>query len=142
MRSGTRQFLGKEGIASSLLLNILHHRFGQMRNETANLFAGKRIDWQGFDRMFALHMRYQGPQRMWWLRWQFGIAARRQQYDRVPINMTSQVAQQFSATAIGPLDIVQHNQEWRALAGANQKVANGFPQAQLLLLRRHQRHHR
>ena len=75
-----------------------------MRDEGADLLAGKRLDIKRHDRVFSQHFFNQAAQRM--RRRNFVFATRSNEHNRVVIHTASKVSKQLATTAIGPLQVV------------------------------------
>ena len=67
---------------------------------------------------------------------QFYVPAGACDEDGVAAQLAHQVGQQFATAAVGPLQVVEDDQQGRAFANGVEQRAGGFPQAQLLLFGR------
>ena len=103
------QLFGEEGVASSLDLNVLHYPLRQvryMRDEGADLLAGKRLDIKRHHRVFPQHFFNQAAEWIRCLRRYFFFATGSNEHNRVVMYAASKVSKQLATTTIGPLQVV------------------------------------
>ena len=139
----TRQLFGEEGIARRPRTDALHHRLRHLRDlrdQHADLLVAQRLQLDGLDRVLALQVGEQGTQGV--VGSQLVLATGAHDHNGMVLQAARQVGQQFATAAIGPLQVVERDQERRAIADNRQQFARGLPQAQLLLLWRQRRRDR
>src|SRR6266568_2164900 len=96
-RGSAGQLFCEERVASYLLLNILHNRLGQIRDELGYLFSGEWLQVERGHGVLALHVGNERTQRVRRLSWQLSIAAGRQQEDGIAVDVASEIAKEVAA---------------------------------------------
>src|SRR5579859_2955429 len=104
-----REFFREEGIASRLCLNALHDIFGEMGEQGNDLRVGEWFDRDGSDSLFAPQIPDQGIEFMLWS--QFAIATGTDQEDALILQMMSEIGEEFNATIVSPVQVVEHQKQ-------------------------------
>ena len=105
------QFLGKKRIARCLPAYVHYYLLRQLGvgNKCADNRIAERLDLQRTDRVFALHVRDERTQGMF--RSKFDLPARTEKDNWGAGQSAYKISEQFAATGIGPLQIVQHDKQ-------------------------------
>ncbi len=98
-----------------------------MGQQRAHLCIGEWCDWHNLHGLLALQIGQQRTQVVA-LR-QFGVAAGAEEHHWLLAQVAHQIGQQFATAAIGPLQVVEGDQQRRARGDQRQQLARGFPES-------------
>src|SRR5436309_15794428 len=99
-----------------------------MSDQPPNLLDTEWFQLERSHRTFTLHVGKEVQQRMRGQQRQFGITTGHDKGDWIAVKLTRQVPKQITTTMVGPLNIIQNNQQWCTFAGSDKQIACSFPQ--------------